>query len=95
LEALLNCARCNALSPDYVNTASGLDLHRFRWLGDDGLIGELPHRWNHLVDCDPPLPADAISNLHFTSGGPWFDEFENCDYADLWFAERDQMLSAG
>jgi hypothetical protein len=92
---LMNCARCTALTPDYVNTASGLDLHRFRWLGNEGLIGELPHRWNHLVDYDPPLPAEEISNLHFTSGGPWFAEYEGCGYADLWVAERDRMLSAG
>jgi lipopolysaccharide biosynthesis glycosyltransferase len=91
---LLNCARCAALTPDYVNIASGLDLHRFRWLEDESLIGQLPHRWNHLVDYDPPLPADDISNLHFTSGGPWFDEYMDCSYADLWFEERDRMLSA-
>jgi lipopolysaccharide biosynthesis glycosyltransferase len=91
---LMNCARCNALTPDYVNTASGLDLHRFRWLGDDALIGELPHRWNHLVDYDPPLPGEEISNLHFTNGGPWFDESANCGYAELWRKERDRMLFA-
>ena len=92
---LFNCARCTALTPEYVNTASGLELHRFRWLGDDELIGELPHRWNHLVDYDPALPAEELSNLHFTTGGPYFDEYKNCGYADLWFAERDRMLLAG
>ena len=91
---LLNCARCTALTPGYVNTASGLDLHRFFWLGDDDLIGELPRRWNHLVDYDPPLPVENLSNLHFTNGGPYFDEYKNCGYADLWFTERDRMLSA-
>ena len=91
---LLNCARCTALTPEYVNTASGLDLHRFRWLGDEAAIGELPHRWNHLVDYDPPLPAGEISNLHFTSGGPWFEEFADCGYADLWFEGRNRMLFA-
>ncbi len=91
---LLNCGRCTALTPEYVNTASGLDLHRFCWLGDDDLLGELPRRWNHLVDYDPPLPVDELSNLHFTNGGPYFDEYKNCGYADLWFAERDRMLSA-
>jgi hypothetical protein len=92
---LLNCARCTALTPEYVNTASGLDLHRFRWLGTDDLIGELPHRWNHLVDYDPALPVEDLSNLHFTNGGPYFDEYKNCGYAGLWLAERDRMLSAG
>ena len=26
---LMNCGKCGALTPEYVNTASGLDLHRF------------------------------------------------------------------
>ncbi|MDE0539624.1 MAG: hypothetical protein OXH94_12980 [Rhodospirillales bacterium] len=92
---LFNCARCAALTPEYVNTASGLELHRFHWLGDDALIGEIPNRWNHLVDYDPDLPTDEISNLHFTTGGPYFDDYKDCGYAELWFAERDRMLYAG
>src|ERR1700693_2486545 len=55
---LMNCARCRALTPEYVNTASGLELHQFKWLGTDALIGELPSRWNHLVSYDAPR-ADA------------------------------------
>ena len=92
---IFNCARCTALTPEYVNTASGLELHRFHWLGDDDLIGGLPHRWNHLVDYDPALPAEEISILHFTTGGPYFDDYRNCGYADLWFAEYDEMRIAG
>jgi hypothetical protein len=92
---LFNTAKCRALTADYVNTASGLDLHRFHWLGNDDLIGEIPHRWNHLVDYDPPAPAAEISNLHFTTGGPYFPQYAKCGYADLWFAERDRMLYAG
>ena len=91
---LMNCARCTALTEDFVNSATGLELHQFKWLGNDDLIGELPHRWNHLVDYDPPLPPEQLSNIHFTTGGPYFDEFRNCGYADLWFAERDRMLHA-
>src|SRR3546814_1870187 len=58
---LFNCARCTALTPDYVNSATGLELHQFKWLGDDGLIGEIPHRWNYLADYDPTIPAKDIS----------------------------------
>ncbi|MEM9682976.1 MAG: glycosyltransferase [Pseudomonadota bacterium] len=90
---LMNCARGTTLTPDYVNTASGLELHRFHWLDGDHMIGEIPHRWNHLVDYDPEVPADQLSNLHYTSGGPYFDDYRDCGYADLWFAERDDMLS--
>ena len=92
---LLNCAKCGALTPDYVNTASGLELHRFHWLEDEELIGEIPHRWNHLVDYDPELSQSEISNLHYTTGGPYFDDFADCGYADLWNRERDAMLFAG
>ena len=47
---IFNCSKCKKLSPDYVNSASGLDLHRFNWLEDEGLIGELDKSWNYLVD---------------------------------------------
>lgn len=89
---LMNCARCTVLTPDYVNTASGLDLHRFHWLPEESLIGALPARWNHLVDYHPPQDPATLSILHYTSGGPWFPEYENCGYADLWRAERGRML---
>src|SRR2546423_5870421 len=43
-----NNQRCRALSPEYVNSASGLELHRFAWTPDES-IGELPLEWNWLV----------------------------------------------
>ena len=89
---LLNCAKCKMLTPEYVNTASGLDLHRFHWLDGDHLIGDIPHSWNHLVAYDPSKPTTEISNLHFTSGGPYFNEYHNTEYADEWVNEKDQML---
>jgi hypothetical protein len=57
-------------------------------------IGDIPPNWNHLVDYDPPLSTDKISNLHYTIGGPYFEESKNCGYAAEWFAERQLMLSA-
>lgn len=91
---LMNAAKCKALSPDYVNSASGLELHRFHWLEDEALIGEIPLRWNFLVgEYDAVDPSD-VSNLHYTLGGPYFDAYRDCDYADLWFAEREAMLFA-
>lgn len=91
---LFNCARCTALTPDYVNQASGLELHQFKWLNDDSLIGEIPHAWNHLVDYDPPSPVAEISNLHYTIGGPYFDDYRDCGYGKEWLDERDAMLFA-
>lgn len=88
---LMNNAKCTALTPEYVETATGLDLHRFKWLQDEQ-IGEIPGRWNHLVDYDPPLPLQQISNLHFTIGGPYFEEYKNCGYSEVWFAEYQKSI---
>lgn len=92
---LFNNAKCKALTPHYVNTATGLELHQFKWLGDDGLIGEIPHRWNHLVDYDPIVPPDRVSFLHYTEGGPYFANYKDCSYADEWRRECDAMMRAG
>lgn len=90
---LFNNARCQALTPDYVSSASGLELHQFKWLQDDGLIGELPHRWNHLVDYDAAEPVETLGNLHYTSGGPYFAETRHCGYAEAWTEARESMLA--
>ena len=87
---LMNCAKCTALTPEYVNSASGLELHQFKWLAGDHLIGEIPHRWNHLVGFDPPRADPGL--VHYTTGGPYFDEYRDCEYAKEWFAERDAMV---
>ena len=86
---LLNCAKCEKLTPEYVNAASGLELHQFKWLESDDLIGELPSKWNHLVGYDAPRKDASL--VHFTIGGPYFDEYRDCEYAAEWFAERDRM----
>lgn len=87
---LFNNARCKALTPEYVNTATGLQLHQFKWLEDDGLIGALPPTWNHLVGYSDPLPDAA--NVHYTLGGPYFDEYRDCEHAQAWIDERYRTL---
>jgi len=87
---LMNCGKCMKLTPDYVNAASGLELHQFKWLEGDHLIGEIPPAWNHLVGYDAPR-RDA-SLVHYTIGGPYFEAYRDCEYAREWFAERDAML---
>lgn len=89
---LMNNAKCTALTPDYVENASGLDLHRFKWIEDEA-IGSLPARWNHLVDYDQHLPTAEISNLHYTEGGPYFEAYRNCGYAEEWLAEYKRTIA--
>jgi len=89
---LFNNARCRALTPGYVNRASGLELHQFKWLESDELIGALPDTWNHLVGYN--LPRNDAALVHFTVGGPYFPQYKDCEYAEAWFAEREAMLRA-
>ena len=80
---IMNNGLCNRLTPDYVNTATGLDLHQFKWLPNDDAIGTLDLEWNWLVgeyDYNP----DA-KNVHWTLGGPYFTDYQDSDYANEWF----------
>lgn len=82
---LFNNAKCTKLTPEYINHADGLELHQFRWLPDNE-IGYLPKTWNLLVGYDEYDPN--AKNVHFTTGGPWLDEYRSCDYADEWNEEN-------
>ena len=96
---LFNCSRCTALTPDYVNSASGLQLHRFEWLSPEESIGALPlGRWNHLIDVEAPREAPAADGgpalVHWTLGGPWFREYRLAGgaLAAEWLAARDEAM---
>jgi hypothetical protein len=96
---LMNNAKCWRLQPEFVNSATGLELHRFTWLKNAGWepsiedqIGALDPAWNHLVGYDEPTGRER--NLHFTEGGPWFDAYAHVPFADLWRAERDDAFGA-
>lgn len=82
---LFNCSHPSnkALTKDVVNSETGQFLHRFSWLKDDE-IGEIPHEWNWLVDWYHEPEDGKPKLLHYTEGGPWFDEYANCSYADVW-----------
>ena len=71
---------------DDVNTKEGRWLHNFKWLNDYE-IGYIPSEWNWLDGFSNEHPEPA--NVHFTTGGPWFDEWKpsrdvDKKYADEW-----------
>jgi hypothetical protein len=86
---LYNCGHPDnrALTPELINAETGAYLHRFQWLDDDA-IGAVAETWNWLEGwC--ARPASGHPNVvHFTRGGPWFDDWNDVDYADLWLAEE-------
>lgn len=96
---LFNCSRCQVLTPEYINTASGLDLHRFNWLSNEDQVGSLPlGRWNYLIDVqkpnDRPVDEGGPALLHWTLGGPWFREqrTKGGPLAAEWFSARDDAM---
>jgi lipopolysaccharide biosynthesis glycosyltransferase len=82
-----------ALTPDVVNNASPSYLHRFDWIKDPQAIGALELDWNFL-EGEYPKPEQTPRVIHYTNGGPWFDEWQQCDFADLWLEERDLYLES-
>ena len=81
---LWNCAHPSnrILTPYTASRQTGAYLHRFKFLKDH-MIGDIPIEWNWLEgEYDKPeVPPAAI---HFTNGGPWFEDWQDVDYADLW-----------
>ena len=79
-----------SLTAEVANSESGKYLHRMQWLADEE-IGALPETWNWLEGwCEKPAEG-APKVIHYTRGGPWFEAWQEVDYADLWFAERALM----
>ena len=83
---LFNNAECRSLTPGSVNTQTGLYLHQFKWTD---AVGELPGEWNHLVGEYAPNTGAKLA--HFTLGGPYFNEYADCEFSSEWFREKDYM----
>lgn len=92
---LINCGheQVRTMTPDIVNTESGLHLHRFNWLTDE-MIGSLPVTWNYLegwhsaAECEDPIA------VHFTRGGPWFEQWNAVEFAAEWSSIADRVSGA-
>jgi hypothetical protein len=61
------------------------------WL-EDSEIGELPHHWNYLTDWYKEPDDGKPKALHYTEGGPWFKDKQQCEFAANWLNTRDEMF---
>lgn len=92
---LFNCGHKSnqRLTQDLVNDPeiNGAYLHRFSWLKDKE-VGELSPEWNWLVG-HYSEPADGKPKLiHYTEGGPWFENYRDCEYHQEWKNELFDMM---
>ena len=90
---LLNCGHASTkkLTPETVSTQSPAWLHRMSW-ADDDQIGAIDKTWNFLEGWYAP-EATPPKAIHFTRGGPWFDNYQDVDFAELWNEEQ-RLLQA-
>jgi hypothetical protein len=69
------------LTMELVNSRPGRDLHAMCWLKDED-IGELGPEWNWIPGVSDSAVVPKL--VHWSEGGPWFENFKNVPYADEW-----------
>lgn len=74
------------LTVEKVNAEGGAYLHRMQW-ADDSEIGELPVDFNWLEGWNEKPAEGTPIAVHYTRGGPWFENWQDVDYGDEWRTE--------
>ena len=91
---LWNCGHPSnkVLTQDQVNSLelNGAYFHRFSWLKDEE-IGELDHTWNYLVGVYDDIETPKL--IHYTEGGPWFENYRNGEFSLRWKEELQDMMN--
>lgn len=85
------------LTPNNVNKVDGSCLHSFSWL-DENDIGSLPSSYNWIEGTSPfisPRQGQRPDVVHYTLGGPWFPEYQDVQYGELWVQEFEQWQKSG
>ena len=76
------------LTTEFLNNhRPGLDFHQLRWLDDED-IGALPLEWNCLDDY---YYLENPKAIHYTDGGPWFDNYKETMYSNIWNELNEKM----
>ena len=93
---LWNCSHPSnkLVNKELVNNheTTGKYLHRFSWLSDNE-IGSLPHVWNWLAGWyQEPSDGKPLA-IHYTEGGPWFENYRFCEYHQEWKESLFEMMS--
>lgn len=89
----------DVLDPQSVSYQTGKWLHQFEWLDNpETQIGSIPEVWNFIPNHSErrtDLTGSEASAIHFTEGGPWFENYEDCPYSELWTRSFYRSMRAG
>jgi hypothetical protein len=90
---LWNCGHPSnkVVDQDFVNETelNGAYMHRFSWLKDEE-IGSIDHTWNYLVGVYNDIEKPKL--IHYTEGGPWFENYRDCEFHAEWKTELFNMM---
>ena len=94
---LFNCGHPSNqnLNVELINDTktTGKYLHRFSWLKDEE-IGELSCEWNWLAGWYKEPEDGKPKLIHYTEGGPWFENYRTCEYHREWKTELHDMMES-
>ena len=85
---LFNCEKLKLWTNELVETQTGAYLHRFQDIPDE-MIGEIPKTWNTLDWMD-----ENTKLVHYTSGGPWFEECKDHPCGAVWLEHLDEYRAS-
>ena len=85
---LMNCEMLDHWTKQVVETQTGAYLHRFEDIPDEQ-IGKIPDTWNVLDEMD-----ETTRLIHYTNGGPWYEEYQDHLHAGVWYTARNEMNMA-
>jgi lipopolysaccharide biosynthesis glycosyltransferase len=86
---IMNCAELTHWTKCAVETEPGRYLHQFHDI-PDVRIGDIPETWNAL-----DRREEETKMIHYTSGGPWFEQCRDHPFGDIWFSYRDAYRAEG
>ena len=94
---LWNCSHPSnkAITKELINQpdTTGKYLHRFSWLKDEE-IGSISHHWNWLVGWYKEPEDGSPRAIHYTEGGPWFENYRHCEYHQVWKDQLQTMMKS-
>lgn len=91
---LWNCSHPanKVLTPEYVSTKAGGELHAFSHL-QDHQIGNLPQDYNWIDGVSDSTIKPHV--IHYTDGGPWFHNYKDVKHANVWWKYYNRLMDSG